>query len=120
MSQAVKSWGGDPFFGLGFEFDPQWLFSAELKQIESDIIELARTQMRENAVESDKKYMFPRKNFEALASKNLLGLFVPKELGGRGLNHLAAAMVVETVARYACPSTAICLTMHYGAVSALL
>ena len=48
----------------------------------------------------------------------MLGLLVPKELGGMGENHVASAMVVETVARYGCPSTAMCLTMHYGAVAA--
>lgn len=47
---------------------------------------------------------------DALASLGLLGLIVPKELGGLGQNHVCAAMVVETIARYGCPSTA----MIYG------
>lgn len=29
----VKTWGGDPYFGLGYEFDPQWLLTPEQKQI---------------------------------------------------------------------------------------
>ena len=37
-----------------------------------------------------------------------------------GQNHVCAAMVVETIARYACPSTAMCYTMHTGAVAAAL
>ena len=45
-----------------------------------------------------------------MASLGLLGLIVPKELGGLGQNHVCAAMVVETIARYGCPSTA----MIYG------
>lgn len=45
----------------------------------------------------------------ALASLGLLGLIVPKELGGRGQNHRCSAMVVETIARYGCPSTAMVL-----------
>ena len=49
---------------------------------------------------------------DALASLGLLGLIVPKELGGLGQNHVCAAMVVETIARYGCPSTA----MIYGEV----
>jgi len=47
---------------------------------------------------------------DALASLGLLGLIVPKELGGLGQNHVCVAMVVETIARYGCPSTA----MVYG------
>ncbi len=76
--------------------------------------------MRDNAVESDKKLLFPRKNFQILAKHGLLGLLVPKELGGMGENHTCAAMVVETIARYGCPSTAMCYTMHTGAVAAAL
>ena len=76
--------------------------------------------MRDNAIESDKKLLFPRKNFQILAKHGLLGLLVPKELGGMGQNHVCAAMVVETIARYACPSTAMCYTMHTGAVAAAL
>ncbi|XP_037076144.1 probable acyl-CoA dehydrogenase [Pollicipes pollicipes] len=50
----------------------------------------------------------------------LLGAIVPKELGGLGENHVCTAMVVETLARYGCPSTAMVYTMHVAAVSTLL
>jgi alkylation response protein AidB-like acyl-CoA dehydrogenase len=119
MSQ-VKKWGAEDFWGLGFEFDPQWLLTDEQKALQAKLIDLASTTLRDNAVESDKKLLFPRKNFEALAKLGLLGLMVPKELGGLGQNHVCAAMVVETIARYGCPSTAMCYTMHLGAVAAAL
>jgi alkylation response protein AidB-like acyl-CoA dehydrogenase len=113
-----KMWGGEPFWGLGAEWDPQWLLTDRQKQLQADLIELCRTTLRENAVESDKKLLFPRKNFQALAKLGLLGLVAPKELGGMGENHVCAAMVVETIARYGCASTAMCYTMHLGAVAA--
>jgi alkylation response protein AidB-like acyl-CoA dehydrogenase len=116
----VKKWGAEEFWGLGFEFDPQWLLTDEQKELQAKLIELARTTLRDNAIESDKKLLFPRKNFEALSKFGLLGLLVPKELGGLGQNHVCAAMVVETIARYGCPSTAMCYTMHTGAVAAAL
>ena len=112
----TKTWGAEEFWGLGAEFDPQWLLTDEQKKIQALIIDLAQKEMRDNAIESDKKLLFPRKNFQILAKHGLLGLLVPKELGGMGQNHVAAAMVVETIARYACPSTAMCYTMHTGAV----
>jgi alkylation response protein AidB-like acyl-CoA dehydrogenase len=115
-----KLWGAEEFWGLGFEFDPQWLLTDQQKELQSKLIELARTTLRTNAVESDKGLIFPRKNFEALASLGLLGLIVPKELGGQGENHTCAAMVVETIARYGCASTAMCYTMHLSAVAASL
>jgi len=116
----VKRWGDEDFWGLGFEFDPQWLLTDEQKKIQQQVIELSRTVMRDNAIESDKKLLFPRKNFEVLAKHGLLGLLVPKSLGGMGQNHVCAAMVVETIARYGCPSTAMCYTMHVGALAAAL
>jgi len=115
-----KTWGSEEFWGLGFEFDPQWLLTPEQKNIQAKLIELCQTQMRDNAVESDRQLLFPRKNFQILAEQGLLGLLVPKELGGLGQDHVCAAMVVETIARYGCPSTAMCYTMHLGALAAAL
>jgi alkylation response protein AidB-like acyl-CoA dehydrogenase len=117
MSQT-KKWGEEDFWGLGFEWDPQWVLSEKQKELQGKLIELARTTLRDNAVESDKKLLFPRKNFEALAKLGLLGLIAPKELSGMGENHVCAAMAVETIARYGCASTAMCYTMHIGAVAA--
>ena len=115
-----KIWGSDPFWGLGYEWDPQWLLTPEQKNLQSKLIDLCQRTLRDNAVESDKKLLFPRKNFEALASLGLLSLNVPQEWGGLGQNHICTAMVVETIARYGCPSTAMCYTMHIGAVAAAM
>ena len=41
-----------------------------------------------------------------MADLGLLGLIVPKDLGGLGENHVGAYMAVEAIARYGCPSTA--------------
>lgn len=113
-----KTWGGEEFWGLGFEFDPQWILTDEQKKLQAALIELCRTTLRANAVESDARLVYPRKNLQELAKLGLLGLLVPKELGGMGQNHVCAAMVVETLARYGCASTAMCYTMHLGAVAA--
>ena len=118
MMSNKKTWGGEEFWGLGFEFDPQWLLSDEQKKLQAVLIDLCRTTLRVNAVESDAQLIYPRKNLEALAKLGMLGLIVPKELGGMGQNHVCAAMVVETIARYGCASTAMCYTMHLGAVAA--
>jgi alkylation response protein AidB-like acyl-CoA dehydrogenase len=115
-----KLWGKAPFWGLGFEWDPQWILNDRQKQLQATLIDLCASHMRENAVESDKKLLYPRKNFKLLAQHGFLGLIVPKELGGMGESHVSAAMAVETIARYGCPSTAMCYTMHLGAVAAAL
>jgi alkylation response protein AidB-like acyl-CoA dehydrogenase len=120
MTDETKMWGDEEFWGVGYEWDPQWLLTPSQLDLQTKLIDLCRTTLRDNAVESDKHLIFPRKNFEALASLGLLGLFVPKEWGGLGENHTCAAMVVETIARYGCASTAMCYTMHQSAVAATM
>lgn len=119
MSKS-KMWGPDAFWGLDYDWDPQWILTQEQEALQEKLIELCRTTLRDNAVESDRELVFPRKNFEALASLGLLGLNVPREWGGLGENHTCTAMVVETIARYGCASTAMCYTMHIGAVAAAM
>ena len=109
-----------PFWGLGYDFDPQWVLTDSQKQLQTRLIEACAETLRPNAVKSDTGLIYPRLNFEKLAELGLLSLLVPKEMGGLGENHVCAAMVVETIARYGCPSTAMCYTMHLGAVASLL
>ena len=116
----AKRWGDAPFWGMGHEWDPRWLLDDAQRDLQERLIELCRTTLRDNAVESDRKLLFPRKNFEAMARMGLMGLIVPEELGGMGQSHLCAAMVTETIARYGCPSTAMCYTMHLAAVAPAL
>ena len=113
-------WDEDGYRGLTPAFDPDWLLTDRQKELRARIVELSRTTLRQNAVESDRGFIFPRKNFQALAKLGLLGLNVPTSLGGLGENHVATAMAVETIARYGCASTAMCYVMHCAAVAAAM
>jgi alkylation response protein AidB-like acyl-CoA dehydrogenase len=117
---ATKTWGGEAFTGLGYEWDPQWVLTDRQRALQATLIEICQAEMRANAIESDRNRTYPRRNFQILAKHGFLGLIVPKDLGGLGETHTAAAMVVETIARYGCASTAMCYTMHTGAVAAAL
>ena len=68
MTDDTKKWGDEEFWGVGYEWDPQWLLTPAQKKLQAKLIELCRTTLRDNAVESDKGLIFPRKNFEALAT----------------------------------------------------
>ena len=72
-----KMWAGEPFYGLDFDFDPQWFPTDEQKEIQRKSIELCETTLAPNAIESARDSMFPRKNMEVLASQGLLALHVP-------------------------------------------
>uniref|UniRef100_A0A0P4W005 Acyl-CoA dehydrogenase/oxidase N-terminal domain-containing protein n=1 Tax=Scylla olivacea TaxID=85551 RepID=A0A0P4W005_SCYOL len=106
----MKKWGKGEYWGVSSDYDPEWLLTEKQKKLRDDLIELCRVKIRPNAVHCDKEYVFPRESLNAMAELGLLGLVVPEELGGLGENHKFAAVIVETIARYGCPSTA----MVYG------
>src|SRR6201984_2129377 len=117
---SEKMWGEEPFWGLGYEWDPDWLYTDRQKELRATLIELCEKEMRANAKRSDDELLFPRRNLELLGEHGFLALTVPEEYGGLGENHVAYSMVCETVARYGCASTAMCYVMNMGAVNAIM
>ena len=113
-------WGSEPYWGLGYDWDPDWLLTDRQKELRSTLIELCQQEMRDNAKRSDDELKFPRRNLELLGEHGFLALTVPEEYGGLGQNHVAYSMVCETIARYGCASTAMCYVMHIGAVNAIM
>src|ERR671932_649275 len=117
---SVKMWESEEFWGLGYEWDPDWLLTDRQKELRATLIELCAKEMRANAKRSDDELLFPRRNLELLGEHGFLALTVPEEYGGLGENHVAYSMVCETIARYGCASTAMCYVMHVGAVNAIM
>ena len=117
---SEKMWGSEPFWGLGYEWDPDWVYTDRQKELRATLIELCEKELRANAKRFDDELMFPRRNLELLGEHGFLGLTVPEEYGGLGEDHVAYSMVCETIARYGCASTAMCYVMHIGAVNAIM
>ena len=117
---SEKMWGGEPFWGLGYDWDPDWVLTDRQKELRATLIELCEKELRANAKRSDDELLFPRRNLELLGEHGFLGLIVPEEYGGLGENHVGFAMTCETIARYGCASTAMCYVMHIGAVDAIM
>ena len=115
-----KMWGSEPFWGLGYDWDPDWVYTEKQKELRATLIELCEKELRANAKRFDDELMFPRRNLELLGEHGFLALTVPEEYGGLGENHVAYSMVCETIARYGCASTAMCYVMHMGAVNAIM
>jgi len=113
-------WGSEPYWGLGYEWDPEWVLTDRQKELRDKLIELCEKEMRANAKRSDDEIEFPRRNLELLGEHGFLALTVPEEYGGLGENHIAYSMTCETIARYGCASTAMCYVMHIGAVNAIM
>ena len=47
---SEKLWNGEPFWGLGYEWDPDWVLSERQKELRDLLIELCEKEMRANAL----------------------------------------------------------------------
>jgi len=85
--------------------------SEEQKLIQQTAREYAQSTLLPRAVDYDRREEFPRQNYTELGELGFMGITVPEEYGGAGLDDTAMVLVVEEIAR-ACPSTAITLSVH--------
>ncbi|TMD39643.1 MAG: acyl-CoA dehydrogenase [Chloroflexi bacterium] len=73
--------------------------------------ELAQGVVRPLAVEVDRDHRFPQEAIRAAAESGLMGVLIPREYGGAGLDALAFAICIEELAQ-ACASTAVIVDVH--------
>jgi len=73
--------------------------------------ELAQGTVQPLAEEVDRDHRFPKEALEAAADAGLLGVLIPREYGGAGLDPLAFAICIEELAQ-ACASTAVIVDVH--------
>ncbi|KAK3879903.1 hypothetical protein Pcinc_015547 [Petrolisthes cinctipes] len=116
----MKKWGRGEFWGLSSDFDHDFALTDTQKKLLDDVRELCRVKIKPLAIKTDRDYVYPRESMNALAEMGLLGLIIPKELGGLGESHVFCSMFVETLARYGCPSTAMIYTMHVSCLATIL
>src|SRR3984957_5970673 len=109
---SEKMWSGEPFWGLGYEWDPERVLTDRQRELRDLLIELSEKEMRANAKTSDDNLEYPRKNLELLGKHGFLALTVPTEYGGLGEDHVAFHMTCETIA--------MCYLMHMAAVNTLM
>jgi alkylation response protein AidB-like acyl-CoA dehydrogenase len=82
--------------------------------------DLASTVIADNAVEVDKTEQYPWDNIKAMKDAGFMGMTIPKELGGPGLNFLDANLVVEEMASYCGTTGRIAVEANMGAISAVV
>ncbi len=73
--------------------------------------ELAQGVVLAHAGEVDREHRFPVEAVQAARESGLLGILVPAEFGGSGLDPLAFAICIEELAQ-ACASTAVIVDVH--------
>jgi alkylation response protein AidB-like acyl-CoA dehydrogenase len=82
-------------------------------QLQRTVGDFCEAEVKPQAREWDRRAAFPRDTVRKLGELGLLGLTVPEELGGSGLDALSVATVVETVASYD-GSLALTVASHNG------
>src|SRR5215831_16206645 len=78
--------------------------------------ELAQSTVREHAAAVDRDHRFPHEAIAAVRALDLMGILVPVEFGGAGLDHLAFTICIEELAR-ACASTSVIVDVHNSVAS---
>jgi hypothetical protein len=73
--------------------------------------ELAHSVVQPLAAEVDREHRFPDEAIKAAAGAGLMGVLIPREYGGAGLDALAFAICIEELA-HACAATAVIIDVH--------
>jgi len=86
-------------------------FTEEQEMLRDTVRDFAREELLPQAVEIDREARFPRDTFQKIAELGLLGMPIPEEYEGVGLDSIAAMLVIEELAK-ACGSTALGVAAH--------
>jgi acyl-CoA dehydrogenase len=73
--------------------------------------ELAEGVVKPLAAEVDREHRFPDEAIKGAVGAGLMGVLIPREYGGAGLDALAFAICIEELA-HACASTAVIVDVH--------
>ncbi|HIA28431.1 MAG TPA: acyl-CoA dehydrogenase [Planctomycetes bacterium] len=95
-------------------------FEEEHHEIRDMVADFSDNELAPRATALDESGGSPRENLKKLAETGMLGVTVPEDLGGAGLDLLTAVLVVEELAR-GCASTAAVAQVHlFDATTSLL
>jgi butyryl-CoA dehydrogenase len=76
----------------------------------SEIRRFAEERIRPGVAERDRKHEFPADILREMGEMGLLGMMVPEEYGGAGLDSLTYCLAMEEIARV-CPATSVTMSV---------
>ena len=86
------------------------------KMIRNMVREFAEKEIAPIASESDQKSEYPTKTLEKMAKLGLLGITIPTQYGGAGLDTISYTIVIEEISRK-CASTGVITSVHNSLVA---
>jgi alkylation response protein AidB-like acyl-CoA dehydrogenase len=72
----------------------------EQKLIRNTVRDFAKNHIKPHAEEWDENEEFPRELFSKLGDLGIMGVTIPEEYGGAGLDYVSYAIAIEELARY--------------------
>ncbi|MDQ6898738.1 MAG: acyl-CoA dehydrogenase family protein [Candidatus Dormibacteraeota bacterium] len=90
--------------------------AAEQLAVRDAVRDFAQSEVRPRAAAIDSEHAFPRDIIRRAGELRLMGMLIPREYGGAGLDHLSFTLAVEELAR-ACASTAVIMDVHNSVAS---
>ncbi len=81
------------------------------RMIRASIREFVEERIAPRAIEFDTTGTFPMDEFRDMGKLGFLGIFIPEEYGGIGLDNVSQAILVEEIAKH-CGSTALTVAAH--------
>lgn len=87
------------------------ILTDQQKQIRDMVRELAQKEFGPMAGHYDQTGEFPTKNIELLLEKKLMGIVIPEEYGGAGLDYVSYQLVLEEISKE-CAATGVILAVH--------
>ena len=90
---------------MNFELNKQQKLAQKIAR------EFAQQELAPRAQELDETMEFPRDAIQKMAQLGFMGISIPKEYGGAGLDTISYTLIIEELAK-ACASTAIIVAVH--------
>ena len=88
-----------------------WHLTEEQKMIQAMVRDFARTEVMPTAAERDKTGEFPREIIKKMGELGLMGMNVPPEYNGAGVDTVSYSVAMQEIA-YADASTAVIMSVH--------
>src|SRR5919112_3876750 len=92
--------------GKGVEFG----LTEDQELLRGEVRRFAEERIRPGVAERDRKHEFPEEVLREMGEMGLLGMMVPEEYGGAGLDALTYCMAIEEIGRV-CPATAVSMSV---------
>ncbi len=83
----------------------------EQKMIRDMVEDFAKNEIKPLAEKVDKEHYFPKETVAKLAELGLMGVAIPEEYGGAGMDHICYVLALEAVSRY-CASTGVIMSVN--------